>query len=209
MNLLSLLGVKIAQSATFDEKGKRIPVTKIQVGPCVVCRVRKDEINNFQSVQLGFGTNKKPSKAISGHIRGAGLKTAPHFFREFKVSVAEEIEKGKEIKAGDVFQIGDTVKVSGVSKGKGFAGVVKRHGFRGGPKTHGQSDRHRSPGSIGSTTTPGRVYKGKKMAGRMGNQTVTIKNLQVVSVDNENNLLLIKGLIPGTIGGLVTITKEV
>lgn len=208
MNLNSILGIKIEQTATFDEKGKRIPVTKVMAGPCVICHIRRDQVNNYQSVQLGFGTDKKANKAILGHIRGAGLKTAPHFFREFKVLSEEALEKGKEIKVGDVFQAGDVVKVSGTSKGKGFAGVVKRHGFHGGPKTHGQSDRHRSPGSIGSTTTPGRVYKGKKMAGRMGGKTVTVKNLQIVAVDNDHNVLMIKGLVPGSTGGLLTITKE-
>lgn len=198
MSISGLLGTKIEQSQAFDEKGQRIPVTKIILGPCIVVK------KNTNTVQLGFGTSRKINKPTQGQIRGAGAKTAPRFFKEFK---ADGFEVGSEIKASDVFKVGDKLKITGTSKGKGFAGVMKRHNFKGGPKTHGQSNRYRSPGSIGSTTTPGRVYKGKRMAGRMGGEQITIKGLKVVNIDTENNQLLVSGLIPGARGNLISVYK--
>jgi large subunit ribosomal protein L3 len=159
-------------------------------------------------VQLGYGIKKHPSKPLLGHIKGANLETAPLFMREIRVIDAntEELPKpGEFVKVMDVLKPGDLIAVTGMSKGKGFAGGVKRYHFRGGPATHGQSDRHRAPGSIGSGTTPGRVYKGKRMAGKMGNEQVTVKNLAVVEVSDTS--LLIKGVVPGVRKGLIMIKK--
>jgi len=201
--LNSIIGTKQGSTQKYTENGKRIPVTKVQAGPCPVIRT----IGN--KIQIGFGTQKNANKPILGQIKASNLKLAPRFFQE--INALEEdlnnFKPGSEVKVSDVLTPGDIVKVTGISKGKGFQGVVKRHGFHGGPKTHGQSDRERHPGSIGSTTTPGRVYKGKRMAGRMGNDTVTIKNLLVMDIDTENNILFLKGLVPGAKNGLLTITK--
>jgi large subunit ribosomal protein L3 len=201
--ITSILGKKLESTQKYTQKGVRIPVTEIQAGPCPVIRI------NGKRVQVGFGTQKNANKPDLGQIKGAGLKTAPKFFHE--VECAEEdlnnLKPGSEIKVSDVLAPGDIIKVTGISKGKGFQGVVKRHGFHGGPKTHGQSDRERHPGSIGSTTTPGRVYKGKRMAGRMGGETVSVKNLLVMDVVSEKNLLSVSGLVPGAKNGLLTITK--
>lgn len=206
----SLLGTKIGQSQTFTEEGKRIPVTTVRVGPCWITRI--SEHGSRHNIQLGFGSAKNLSKAISGHIKKAGLEDKkPRFFREIQVGTLGDLgdlSLGTEIKVGDVFQPGDAVRVTGTSKGKGFAGVVKRHHFAGGPRTHGQSDRERAPGSIGQTTTPGRVYRGKRMAGRMGSDRVTVRGLAVVAIDPEKNILTIKGVVPGGRNGLLLITKE-
>ena len=142
-------------------------------------------------------------------MKKAGLDKKPRFLREIRVGDVGELKLGAEIKVGDVFAPGDPVRVTGTSKGKGFAGVVKRHHFAGGPRTHGQSDRERAPGSIGQTTTPGRVYRGKRMAGRMGTDTVTVRGLKVIAVDPENNTVTIKGLVPGGRKGLLLVQKEV
>lgn len=205
----AILGQKIEQSQSFTAEGKMIPVTKILAGPCPVVQIKTEKDNGYPAVQLGFGQKtKNVSKPIAGHIRGAKLKIAPRFLREIKIAKDEEVPKvGEVINVTSVFAVGDKVQVTGTSKGKGFAGVVKRWGFAGGPRTHGQSDRERAPGSIGSTTTPGRVYKGKKMAGRLGGERVTLKNLEVVEVDAEKNLLAVSGLVPGAKGSLLVIKK--
>ncbi|PJE67357.1 50S ribosomal protein L3 [Candidatus Shapirobacteria bacterium CG10_big_fil_rev_8_21_14_0_10_40_9] len=202
----SILGIKLGQIQKFLSDGQRIPVTEIQAGPCFVVEVKPG------AVQLGFGERKekKTLKPILGHIKKAGLKVIPRFLREVSANQEEEssnLKVGDEIKVGDIFKPGDIVDVTGTSKGKGFTGVVKRWGFAGGPRTHGQSDRERAPGSIGSTTTPGRVLKGKKMAGRAGGEKVTIKNLKVIEVNPEKNLLLVKGLVPGAKNGFLMIKK--
>jgi len=202
----AILGTKISQSQAFDEAGKRIPVTEIQAGPCWVIGMTD------KSVQLGFGNIKNISKAEAGHIKKAGLDKKLRFLRSFRISDLSnlsDVSLGKEIKVGEVFAPGDKVQITGVSKGKGFAGVVKRHHFMGGPRTHGQSDRERAPGSIGATTTPGRVYRGKRMAGRMGNDRVTIKKMKVIAVDTQKNILTVKGLVPGGKNGLLLMQKEV
>jgi len=196
----------LGQIQKFLSDGQRIPVTEIQAGPCFVVEVKPG------AVQLGFGERKekKTLKPILGHIKKAGLKVIPRFLREVSANQEEEssnLKVGDEIKVGDIFKPGDIVDVTGTSKGKGFTGVVKRWGFAGGPRTHGQSDRERAPGSIGSTTTPGRVLKGKKMAGRAGGEKVTIKNLKVIEVNPEKNLLLVKGLVPGAKNGFLMIKK--
>jgi large subunit ribosomal protein L3 len=203
----TMLGTKQTQTQMFMPDGERIPVTSIQAGPCWVTQIITG--NTYQSLQVAFDTTKHIKKAIEGKMKKAGLEIKPRFLREIRMeSIPADMTVGKEIKIADVFAVGDKIRVTGISKGKGFAGVVKRHHFKGGPRTHGQSDKERSPGSIGQTTTPGRVYRGKRMAGRMGSDTVTVKGLEVVGVDNEKNILLVKGVVPGGKGALITIVKE-
>lgn len=196
-------GNKITQSQSFTSDGRRIPVTMVKVAPNKV-------VTTTPVFQVGIGTRRPVtvSKAILGHLKKAGLDSnPPRFLREIRLSDIGDLKPGTEIKAGDVLKVGDKVSITGISKGKGFAGAVKRHHFRGGPRTHGQSDRERAPGSIGQTTTPGRVYKGKRMAGRMGQDKVTVKNLKVVSIDIEKNILTVSGLVPGGRNSLLMINK--
>jgi large subunit ribosomal protein L3 len=203
----ALLGTKIGQTQTFTEAGMRIPVTAIAVGPNWITHI--DNAPTYKNIQLGFGTAKKLSKAEEGHLKKAGLTTKLRFLHSFRVDeIGETDTLGAEIAVETVFAVGDKVRVIGTSKGKGFAGVVKRHNFRGGPRTHGQSDRERAPGSIGQTTTPGRVYKGKRMAGRMGSDTVTVRGLKVVAVDPNKKTILVKGVVPGGVNGLLIVAKE-
>lgn len=202
----TIIGKKLGQAQAFLEDGSRIPMTKIMVAGNVVTQIKTTEKDGYQSVQLGFGEAKKADKPTIGHIKKAGVTKTPRFFRETKADKVEDVTLGSEINVEEVLSAGDIVDVTGTSKGKGYAGVVKRHHFKGGPKTHGQSDRHRAPGSIGQSTTPGRVYKGKRMAGRMGAEQVTIKNLEVI--DYADGVLLVKGLIPGPISSIVTITRR-
>ncbi|MBM3283761.1 50S ribosomal protein L3 [Candidatus Gottesmanbacteria bacterium] len=211
----SIIGTKISQGQTFLPSGRRIPVTNILAGPCLITCVRTVSKDGYNAVQLGLGNRRATALTNPelGHLKKAGLeKNPPRFLREVKVDekttdIDSLFQSGLTIKVADVFKVGDCVQVTGTSKGKGFAGVVKRHHFAGGPRTHGQSDRERAPGAIGQTTTPGRVYKGKRMAGRMGNQKITIKNLQVVAIDPEKNLLVVKGLVPGARNSLLLIKK--
>jgi len=207
--LNTLLGSKEKMSQAFVED-TRVPVTWVKVGPCTITQIKSEDKDGYWAVQLGFGERKTKNtpKPILGHIRGAYKDNkAPRFLREVKLSEKPEFGVGDKITITDVFKRGDMVAVTGTSKGKGFAGVVKRWRFKGGPKTHGQSDRQRAPGSIGQGTTPGRVYKGKKMAGRMGNDTVTVKNLIVVKVDEVNEKLALSGPVPGKPDGLLMIKK--
>ena len=209
-----IVGKKLSQTQIFTEEGRRIPVTTVSVEPCVVVQTKTLETDHYTAVQLGFGskTTKHTTKPIIGHSKKAGLgEKPPRFLSEIRLStdvLPEGLTVGMTIHAADVFEPGDMVNVLGISKGKGFAGAVKRHGFSGGPRTHGQSDRERAPGSVGSGTTPGRVYKGKRMAGHMGDTHITIKNLKIVSVDREKNILMIKGLVPGPRGSIITIIKK-
>lgn len=204
----TVIGQKIDQTQMFLENGVRVPVSRIRVGSNIVIEVRTPEKHGYQAVQLGFGSKKNATKPIQGHIKGAKLEKAPLFLRETRLEATEELPAvGDIINPSDVLKAGDIVDVTGTSKGKGFAGGMKRHNFRGGPRTHGQSDRERAPGSIGQTTTPGRVYKGKRMAGNMGNDTVTIKNLKVLEVLSDGTVL-IDGLIPGKKAALVTLKKS-
>jgi large subunit ribosomal protein L3 len=179
-------------------------------GPCVVTQVQTPEKDGYWAVQLGFGERKikNVTKALQGHLKGAIKdKKAPRFLREVRMPEDPGLKVGDEVILTDVFKVGDYVAVVGTSKGKGFQGVVKRWGFAGGPRTHGQSDRERAPGSIGQTTTPGRVFKGKKMAGRMGGDRVTIKNLQVISMDPEKGEIELSGAVPGSTGSLVILKR--
>jgi large subunit ribosomal protein L3 len=204
----AILGQKKDQTQKFLSDGRRIPVTEIVVMDNPIVSIKTQDKNGYWAVQLGYGTKKHPTKALLGHIKGANIEKAPLFMREIRIvdtNIDELPKAGEFLKLVDVLKPGDIVAVTGISKGKGFAGGVKRYHFRGGPATHGQSDRHRAPGSIGSGTTPGRVYKGKRMAGNMGNEQVTVKNLEVVSVDGET--MLLKGVVPGIRKGLLLIKK--
>lgn len=193
--------------------GQRVPVTKVQAGPCVVTQVKTEDKDGYWAVQLGFGERKikNITKPMQGHLRAAN--STARFLCEVRLTeepkrvTGEAVKVGDQIKISDIFSMGDVVAVTGTSKGKGFAGVVKRWHFAGGPRTHGQSDRERAPGSIGQTTTPGRVYKGKKMAGRMGGERKTIKNLHVISLDLPNNELWLSGSVPGAVNSLLFIKK--
>ncbi len=201
-----IIGRKVGMTQIFDEKGNVIPVTVIEAGPCWVTQVRTAERDGYVAIQLGFGETKpkRLTQGQMGHLRRNNL--APlRYLREFRIKHGDvDVQEGQEIKA-DVFTPGERVDVIGTSKGRGFAGTIKRHGFHRQPKTHGQSDRERAPGSIGAGTNPGRVIKGLKMSGRMGNERVTTENLEVVRVDPERNLIAVRGSIPGVKGGIVLI----
>src|SRR3990172_4237090 len=213
--LNTILATKDKMGATFVES-TRVAVTWVKAGPCIVTQIKKPESDGYWAVQVGYGDKK--TKNISNSLRGHFRKITnnselitknrmPRYLREIKLNSDPDVKVGDVITLTDVFKKGDVITVTGTSKGKGFAGVVKRWRFKGGPKTHGQSDRQRAPGSIGQGTTPGRVYKGKKMAGRMGNDTVTVKNLIVVKVDEVNEKLALSGPVPGKPDGLLMIKK--
>ncbi len=201
-----MVGRKLGLTQVFDDNGVALPVTVIECGPNVVTQIRTEEKDGYEAVQLGFGISKRLNRPEQGHRKASGFMS--DVLREVTASSLDDIEVGQQIKA-DTFAAGELVDVTANSKGRGFQGGMKRHGFSGGPKTHGQSDRWRAPGSIGSSATPGRVYKGIKMAGHMGNNRVTVQNLEVVRVDTDRNLLLIKGSVPGPSKGLVTIRKAI
>jgi large subunit ribosomal protein L3 len=201
-----ILGKKVGMTQVFNDDGEAVPVTVIEAGPCYVTQVKTPERDGYTAVQLGFDEVKSQrlSGGEQGHLERNDLPPLRHL-REIRVRELD-VEEGQRILA-DVFEVGDWVDVVGNSKGRGFAGVVKRHGFGGGPKTHGQSDRHRAPGSIGACATPGRVWKGLRMAGRMGNTRVTAASQRVELVDPERNLLAVRGGVPGANGGLVMIKQ--
>lgn len=203
----TLLGRKMYQTQGFLEDGSRIPVTAIMASDNTVVAIKTLERDKYSAVKVGFGKTTKTTKPLLGELKVANITSAPLVMQEMRLDDTSGLELGMTFKVEDVFKPGDLVDIIGTSKGKGFAGGVKRYGFAGGPKTHGQSDRHRAPGSIGSGTTPGRVYRGKRMAGNMGRETVTIQNLSVVDVNAELKTLYIKGLVPGIINGIVKITK--
>lgn len=206
MQLTALIGKKIYQKQGFLQDGTRVPLTGVGVGGNFVSQIKTLEKEGYNALQIGIGTKTKANKTLLGHLKKAGIKNNSRFFKELKVDNTEGANLGAELNVLEVFAPGDTIDVTGTSKGKGWAGGVKRWGFRGGPRTHGQSDRERAPGSIGQTTTPGRVYKGKKMAGRMGQDTVTVKNLEIIEITNDG-VLLIKGLVPGSLNSILTVKK--
>ncbi len=200
-----LIGKKIGMTSIFDDKGKNIPCTVIECGPCVVTQVRTKEVDGYEALQLGFDDKKTANKAAEGHAKKAGTvaKRKVVEFQDFK----EEYKLGDTITV-EHFIEGEFVDIAGISKGKGFQGVVKRHGFGGvGQATHGQHNRLRAPGSIGAASYPARVFKGMRMAGQMGNETVKVENLRVLKVVTEKNLLVVKGCVPGHKNAYVTITK--
>lgn len=201
-----LIGKKLGMSQIFDETGLAHPVTVLEVGPCVVTQVKTEAQDGYGAVQLGFGLDKRLNLPERGHRKASGFMSKT--LREMKADDVSEFAVGQVITA-DTFSPGDLVDVIGTSKGRGFQGGVKRHGFSGGPKTHGQSDRLRAPGSIGSSATPGRVFKGMRMAGRMGNDRVTVQNLKVLRVDSERNLILVQGSVPGPNEGTVIVRRAI
>lgn len=200
-----IIGKKLGMTQVFDEQGNAIPVTVIEAGPCFVTQIRTGEKDGYTAIQLGFNETKpqRLTKGELGHLKRNNLPALRHL-REFRVKGEVDVAEGQQVKA-DVFAKGERVDVIGTSKGRGFAGTVKRHHFHRQPKTHGASDRERAPGSVGSTTTPGRTYPGQRMAGRMGNDRVTAQNLEVVVVDAERNLLAVRGSVPGANDGIVMI----
>ena len=204
----ALLGKKVGMTQIFDEEGKVVPVTIIEATPCIVTQIKTVEQDGYQAVQLGFGDVKerKVNKPELGHFKKNGL-TPKKYLREFRIDSIEGMNVGDELKA-DVFAVGDRVDIQGTSKGKGFQGVIKRHGQSRGPMGHG-SMYHRRPGSMGPTSTPGRVFPGKKLPGHMGNVTVTIQNLEVIKVDLDKNVILVKGSVPGAKGSILKIKSSV
>jgi large subunit ribosomal protein L3 len=197
-----MIGRKIGMTQLFHDDGE-VVVTAIEVGPCFVIQVKTEAKDGYNAVQLGFGEAKRLNSPQKGHLKEIGQFK---HLREFSVEDVNSVQVGQKVDV-DMFKPGDLLDVTGISKGKGFAGVVKRHHFAGGPKTHGQSDRHRAPGSIGATTSPGRVLKGMRMAGHMGDRRVTERNLKVLDVDSARHLLLVKGAVPGSKKGLLLIKK--
>lgn len=219
-----LIGKKLGMTQFFTPEGRMHAVTVIEAGPCVVTQTKTAEKDGYVAVQLGFGETKRLNASEKGHLgyggldrsrkennrKGTAKSSSPlgmfRYLREFSEEEAGATALGAVVKA-DLFREGELVDIRGVSKGKGFAGSVRRHHFAGGPKTHGQSDRHRAPGSIGSGTTPGRVFKGLRMAGHLGHKRITAKNLQVLKVDQERNVLLVKGAVPGPTNSLVLVKR--
>ncbi len=199
-----LLGRKIGMTRAFDEGGEIVPLTLVEAGPCWVTQLRTPERDGYTAAQIGFDETKRLNRPEAGHLKS--LPKLRHL-REVPVDSVDDVPVGTRVDAS-ILRPGDRVDVTATSKGRGFAGVVKRHGFSGGPKTHGQSDRHRAPGSIGSGTTPGRVWKGLRMAGRMGGKRVTVQNLRVVQVDPERHLLALEGAVPGARNGVLLIRKS-
>ncbi|MBI4180628.1 MAG: 50S ribosomal protein L3 [Chloroflexi bacterium] len=202
--LSGIIGRKLGMTQIFRDKGEVEAVTAIEAGPCAVIQVKTAGKEGYNAVQLGFSAAKRLKSPQRGHLKEFGQF---RYLREFRVDDVAGIQMGDAVNVS-LFGEGDLVDITGLSKGKGFAGVVKRHGFAGGPKTHGQTDRHRHPGAIGSTTSPGRVWKGLRMAGRMGGERVTVRHLSVLKADLEHNLLLVKGAIPGNRNGLLLIKKS-
>ncbi len=204
-----ILGKKLGMTQIFGDDGSVIPVTLIEAGPCYITQKKTMVNDKYEAIQLGFGEveKKKLNQPKLGHLKKIDGPLLRHL-KEIRISDVDAYEVGQKVEAS-IFQPGDFVDVTGISKGKGYAGVVKRHHFRGGPKTHGQSDRWRSGGSVGAGTTPGHVFKGTRMAGRMGNEQVTVQNIKVALVDAEKNLIAVRGAVPGGKNGLVIICEAV
>ena len=199
-----IIGRKRGMGQIFEDNGSAEAVTAIEAGPCTVIQIKTTAKEGYNAAQLGFGLAKRLKSPQRGHLKGLGQF---RYLREFRLADTEAVKVGDKVDVS-LFKEGDLVDVTGVSKGKGFAGVVKRHHFAGGPKTHGQSDRHRAPGSIGATTSPGRVFKGLRMAGHMGNSQATVRRLKVYKTDPARNLLLVRGAVPGARNGLLLIKKS-
>lgn len=205
-----MIGKKVGMTQVFDEQGNVVPVTVIEAGPCYVTQIRRPDRDGYVAVQLGFSETRpqRLTQGQLGHLRRNNLP-ALRYLREFRLKNGElDVEEGQEIRVS-VFAKGERVDVIGTSKGRGFAGTIKRHGFNRQPKTHGQSDRERAPGSVGQNSFPGRTFKGLRMAGRTGNDRVTVQNLEVVVVDAERNLLAVRGSVPGAKGGILLIKPAV
>ena len=204
MPVQALIGKKVGTTQVFQDTGTAVCVTAVTAGPCTITQIKQSDTDGYDKVQIGFEEVKRLNRPQTGQQHR--VDKLYRYLREVDADDIPEIEVGQEVDAG-LFEPGDLVNATGTSKGRGFAGGVKRHGFHGGPKTHGQSDRHRAPGSIGAGSTPGRVIKGHKMAGHMGNARVTVRNLEVIRSDPDQNLLLLKGSVPGAHNSLVVIRK--
>jgi large subunit ribosomal protein L3 len=198
-----ILGRKVGMTQYFDRQGQVRGATIIEAGPCLVTQVKTPEKDGYQAVQMGFGHARRLNSPQKGHLKKLDEL---RYLREFRVDDASQYKTGQRLGA-EIFEAGDLVNVTGISKGRGFAGGVRRYGFRGGPRTHGQSDRHRAPGSIGSGTTPGRVLKGLKMAGHMGNARVTVRNLRVLESNPATGILVVEGAVPGARNGLLAVKR--
>lgn len=205
MTIEGLLGRKLGTVQVFDEKGRLRGATAVEVGPCFVTDIRTPERNGYSSIQVGFQDDRKLNKPEAGHLRAAGNLKLRHL-AEFESDGSTTYSLGDRIGI-ELFASGEKVDVTATSKGRGFQGGVRRHNFRGGPRTHGQSDRHRAPGSIGSGTTPGRVYKGTRMAGHMGAARTTVRNLDVITTNEDRGVIFVAGSVPGPIGGLVRVRR--
>ncbi len=205
-----LIGKKLGMTQIFDEKGRVIPVTVLEVGPCFVVQRKRSEKEGYDAVQVGFGRKKikNVTKPLRGHIGKAGAEEGFEVLRELEVGADEAVEEGQSLTL-EMFEVGEYVDVTGKSKGKGFTGVMKRHGFHGTPASHGTHEYFRHGGSIGSSAYPAKVFKGMKMPGHKGNEKVTIQNLVVVDIKKERNLMLVKGAVPGPTGGIVVVKRAV
>ena len=199
-----IIGKKLGMTQIFRDDGKAEAVTAVEAGPCTIVQIKTADKEGYNAVQFGFGEAKRLKSPQRGHLKDLGQF---RYLRELRVDDIEGLAIGDKVDVS-LFNEGDMVDVTGISKSKGFAGVVKRWGFAGGPKTHGQSDRHRHPGSIGASSSPGRVFKGMRMAGHMGNDRVTVQRLEVLGTDTDRNLLLVKGAVPGSKNGLLLIKKS-
>jgi len=205
-NINFILGIKLGHAQIFGTKGEVIPVTIIKAGPCPIIQIKNKNKDGYEALQIGFLSKKKANKPLLGHIKkNLNQEKALKYIREFRLAKPLEVNAGQEIKI-NIFKVGDKVKITGTSKAKGFQGVVKRHNFRGASQTHGTKHATRQPGSIGATDA-NRVFKGRKMAGRMGGTTSTIMNLKIMKIDHDDNLLIVKGAVPGNVNGLLKITK--
>lgn len=205
--MIGILGKKIGMTTYYQENGNAVPVTVIEAGPCYVTQIKTTEKDGYESVQLGFGERRE--KTVNKPMQGKFKKVnspALRFIKEIRDFPVNDLKAGEQVKV-NIFNEGDTVKVTGTSKGKGFQGVMKRHGFSGAQRTHGQSDRERAPGSIGASSYPSRVFKGQRMAGRTGGDQITVRNLKIVKIFADSNLILVKGAVPGTKSGFVEIYK--
>lgn len=207
MSIQTLLGKKIGTTQLFrEDTGEAVCVTAIATGPCTVTQIKTMDADGYEAVQIGFEEVRRRNMPEKGHLRKSGNKLFRHL-REVRASDISAVEVGQQFDAG-LFEKGESINVTGITKGRGFAGGVKRHGFKGGPKTHGQSDRHRAPGSIGAGSTPGKVMKGLRMAGRMGGVRVTTKNLEVMKSDPDSRLIFVKGSVPGGRNSLLMLSKR-
>jgi len=203
MTIQGMLGRKLGTTQVFDAKGRLRGVTAVQVGPCFVTQIRTPELDGYSAIQVGFQEDRKLNRPESGHLKAAGGLKLRHL-AEFRSDGSTQYKLGDRV-GSELFESGKPVDVTGTSKGRGFQGGVRRHNFSGGPRTHGQSDRHRAPGSIGSGTTPGRVFKGTRMAGHMGAERVTVRNLEIVTKNDDQNVIFVAGSVPGPIGALVQV----
>jgi large subunit ribosomal protein L3 len=205
----TLFGIKQTMLQTWNTNASRLPVTVVALKPMTVTQVKNTATDGYQAVQVGFGarSSKRVTKPLLNHLKKTAKDIIPQYLKEIRLTTDPDLKVGDVIDPAKVFELGDMIKVTGVSKGRGFAGAVKRYGFKGGPRTHGQSDRERAPGAIGQGTSPGRIHKGKRMAGHYGVEQFTLKNIQIIKIDPATSTLWLAGPIPGHIGSLVTLTK--